>query len=201
MPKRMIKVIGKDAYEQLQAGIAITNKMIADGYLRVDEDFNLHVTEKYIDEVRANMRAQSQNLQMKGISTSSISVSSERNSVIMNFSIHNKMNAMSIENGGGGGVAGGITDVEWYWWGFKLYLDDEIVDAILYIGEDAEAIVPLLMCCFPKKAFAIAVASGIILLGLNRLERANENNTGVIIHFAWRPPTINAPIPFKIESQ
>jgi len=186
MPEEMKRKIGKDAYQQLQAGVDITSKMIADGYLKADESFNLHVTKKYTDEVKANMRALSQNLQMKGIFTSNISVFSERNSVIINFSIHNKMSTTSIENGGGGGVAGGVNKVVWHWWGFKLYLSDEVVDAIVYEYESVAAIAALIASVAPGLPKKIAgVIAALLYYNAQKLSYANRNNTGVIIYFEW----------------
>ena len=157
--------------------------MIADGYLKADENFNLHVTKKYIDEVKANMQVMRQNLQMKGITTNNISVFSERNSVVIDFGIYNKK-SVSIKNGGG--VAGGVNKITWHWWGFKLYLDDKTVDAIVYGYASTAAIANLIASIAPGLPRAIAgAAASLLAYNTAKLSYANRNNTGIIVYYRW----------------
>ena len=96
-PDAVVKNVDGEVYQSLLLGIDQTNWMADNGYLTVNSDFSLTVTDKYLE---------------------SLSQEPAEGSIIT---------PRMIDWGGGGGGGSstyyGVSKAVWHWWGLELYLD------------------------------------------------------------------------------
>ena len=118
-PDAVVKNVDGEVYQSLLLGIDQTNWMADNGYLTVNSDFSLTVTDKYLE---------------------SLSQEPAEGSIIT---------PRMIDWGGGGGGGSstyyGVSKAVWHWWGLELYLDHWdtiIVSWGFYVGGIIAAVVP-----------------------------------------------------------
>ena len=161
MPRKAIEAIGKDLYTHLQAGITQTNIMISMGYLDFDRAFNANITEKYHRRVATNISTMNIDKQLKfNEQFDSFDVFSERNTTIASSAFT------------------GVTKVVFFWWGYRLYLDDELTDLVVL----GNSFVALWSTLIPGAGKFIAVALGSNSLLINHI---NRHNRGIVAIFWW----------------
>jgi hypothetical protein len=165
-PNGIVNSIDSEVYQSLLSGIEQTNSMIDKGYLICNDDFTLTVTEKYLESGSQYLESNSQLI-------------AEGNTVYLVEGIQ----TLSFS---------GVNKVEWYWWGFKLWLDNATCIRIC-AGFGYGAIIAALL------GGPLGVLVCILLAGMVALILAtNVYGRGVIIRFH----TITGfPIPTGIWSQ
>ncbi|MBS3886556.1 MAG: hypothetical protein KGZ56_05795 [Dethiobacter sp.] len=158
MPRRMIRSIGDDVHAQLQAGIVQSNEMVSQGYLIFDQNFNAHVTEKYLYKIRTALLS-----------------NEELNPAVSGVYVNE--NEIRILAAG----SGGVTQITWHWWGYHIYLSDFVVDDIVYGGAFLLSVLAALGLSTGKALTIVAVIGAIPITGLAAL---NRRNTGLRFSFS-----------------
>jgi len=161
-PKKIIKQIGESNYIELINGIKQTNAMIDKGYLFCDNNFNITLTPKY--------QKTNKLLQCSG------------NTAYLDHQTAQTSMTFAAATGNRNGV-------EWYWWGFKLFLDSANSNRVA-AGTTAGAVVSTLI---PEPVISKAV---MISLGLASalFLYANAEGRGTYCRYNYSP--IGSPVIF-----
>ena len=110
-PKSVVKKIDLEIYQSLLTGLRYTNIMIDKGFLQSNQLFEISITEKYL-ETSSQLRSDGGNALYVVDEPSEVHILS----------------------------SGNEQKIEWYWWGFKIWLNNTTCNRIVSGLTFAEAI-------------------------------------------------------------
>jgi len=118
-PRGIVQSLDPAIYQTVLASIEMINSMIAEGYLVCNDDLAITIAEKYVQTVTAQYEQLYDELDGSIAVQGNLEV--EGNAILY----QPLFDDLPVLNGGGGGGSStyGVNKVEWFWWGFELYLD------------------------------------------------------------------------------
>lgn len=170
-PNKVVRKIDSGVYQSIVASLEQTNQMIDEGYLECKGNFDVVVTEKYLHSTKQMVRDP---LQYETSTTW--------------YGVHGPSGRPPYYS---------TNRVVWYWWGFKLYLNNYTC-----IRLAAGLSVAAAICLLIPDPLASKVAAIVMGVFAASIVAANVYGRGVIISFycRWMFPTLVV-FPFSICSQ
>lgn len=139
------------------------NSIIANGYLKVDSNNKLSVTQKYVDRVQNNLKSAN----LKEINKETAVVYADKNAIVIKDS--------SNENEG-------ETKFVFTWKGFDIYLDHRICNSIVKAEDATVAISGIITLIAPEAAPIAGIIDAMLEIGKFVFE-SQDLGRGVIMAF------------------
>lgn len=149
--RQVLGTMNVDSVQQIQQGLQVTNQMIRQGYLKVNRNLSLTVLPKYV--------ANQPQMRVRGNAVEWVDLS--------------KVGGVSAL------ASGGVTKVEWYWWGSAVHLNNlhatQLAAGVGAVGAVLGAWIPHVIVRVIVTLFAEGLAFWITF--------ANRNGRGIIMIF------------------